>query len=252
MTAGSGISLVGGTISATGLTTNNLSSAAGITNAQLANNKVTLGSTDLVLGGSYNTVAGLSSVSSTNFTGALTGDVTGNLTGNVTGNLSGNASTTTQLQTPRTIYGNSFNGTADLGQAIAGQFGGTGVNNSGKTITLGGNILTASDFTTAGSFSTTLTSTGATNVTLPTTGTIATLAGTETLTNKTIVNATLTGSPTATTPADAANSTQVATAAFVLSRIAASSNSIGGVSSATIGSVADVVNAATSSNTANT
>ena len=63
---------------------------------------------------------------------------------------------------------------------ILGAIGGTGVANTGKTITLGGNL------TTSGAFATTLVSTAATNVTLPTTGTLATLAGTETFTNKTI------------------------------------------------------------------
>jgi hypothetical protein len=46
--------------------------------------------------------------------------------------------------------------------AIAGQYGGTGVDNSGKTITLGGNL------TTSGAYATTLTTTGTTTVTLPT------------------------------------------------------------------------------------
>ena len=152
-------------------------------------------------------------------------DASGNFSANIiTATLAGNASTTTQLQIARSIYGNTFNGGADLTQAIAGQFGGTGVNNSGKTITLGGNITTASDFITAGNYTTTLTSTGATNITLPTTGTIATLAGTESLTNKTIVTPTitspsLTGTPTSTTADVNANSTQVATTAFVRSRI---------------------------------
>lgn len=58
--------------------------------------------------------------------------------------------------------------------------GGTGVNNGSRTITLGGNL------TTVGAFNTTFTTTGTTNVTLPTAGTLATLTGTETLTNKTI------------------------------------------------------------------
>jgi hypothetical protein len=80
------------------------------------------------------------------------------------------------------------------GTVIAGQYGGTGVNNSGKTITLGGNL------TTSGAFSTTLTVTGNTNVTLPTTGTLATLAGSETLTNKTLTSPTITGGSINNTP----------------------------------------------------
>ena len=66
------------------------------------------------------------------------------------------------------------------GNVITGQYGGTGVANTGKTITIGGNL------TTSGAFTTTIESTANTSVTLPTTGTLATLAGTETLTNKTI------------------------------------------------------------------
>jgi hypothetical protein len=85
--AGSGISINAGTISATGLTTANLSSTAGITVDQLATKTTTLGSTTMTLGGTVTSVTGLSSVSSTGFTGALTG----------------NASTATALATGRTI-----------------------------------------------------------------------------------------------------------------------------------------------------
>lgn len=60
-----------------------------------------------------------------------------------------------------TITTGTWNGTL-----IAGQYGGTGVNNSGKTITLGGNL------TTSGAFATTLTVTAATSLTLPTNGTV--------------------------------------------------------------------------------
>jgi len=62
------------------------------------------------------------------------------------------------------------------------------VNDANRTIGLGGNLTTAGDFTTSGAFALTLTQTGATNVTLPTTGTLATLAGSETFTNKTITS----------------------------------------------------------------
>ena len=52
------------------------------------------------------------------------------------------------------------------GGVIAGAYGGTGVANTSKTITLGGNL------TTSGNFALTLTTTAATSVTLPTTGTL--------------------------------------------------------------------------------
>jgi len=58
------------------------------------------------------------------------------------------------------------------GGVVTGQYGGTGVANTGKTITLGGN------FTTSGAFATTLTVTNTTTVTLPTSGTLATTAAT--------------------------------------------------------------------------
>ena len=80
----SGITLTGGTItgagtitlggSISGLTNSNLSGTAGITNANLANSSVTIGSTTISLGSSATTIAGLVSVTSTGFTGALTGN----------------------------------------------------------------------------------------------------------------------------------------------------------------------------------
>jgi hypothetical protein len=72
------------------------------------------------------------------------------------------------------------------GGIVGSTYGGTGVNNGSYTITLGGNISTAGSFTHSGAHTLTLTTTNNTNITLPTTGTLATLAGSETLSNKTI------------------------------------------------------------------
>ena len=66
------------------------------------------------------------------------------------------------LQTVGTIGTGIWQGTI-----ISPTYGGTGINNGNKTITLGGNL------TTSGAFTTTLTVTGNTNVTLPTSGTLA-------------------------------------------------------------------------------
>jgi hypothetical protein len=71
-------------------------------------------------------------------------------------------------------------GAVTLGGILNGASGGTGIDNTGKTITLGGNLITS------GAFNTTLAVTADTSVTLPTSGTLATLSNNETLTNKTI------------------------------------------------------------------
>lgn len=66
-------------------------------------------------------------------------------------------------------------------------------NNSNRIVSLNGDLTTSSAFTTSGSGGLTLTITAATNVTLPLSGTLSTLAGTETLTNKTLTTPTING-----------------------------------------------------------
>jgi len=138
----------------TGLTNSNLSGAAGITDANLATistaGKVSNSATTATSSNSVNAI--------------VARDGSGNFSaGTISASLSGNATNVTGI--------------------VAGANGGTGVANTGKTITLGGNLITS------GAYSTTLTSTNTTSVTLPTSGTLATLAGNETLSNKTIAAA---------------------------------------------------------------
>ena len=94
----------------------------------------------------------------------------------------------TSITTLGTITTGTWNGTV-----IGSTYGGTGVNNGSNTITIGGNVSLANAFTTLGAYGITLTATASTSVTLPTTGTLATLAGSESLSNKTITSSSFSG-----------------------------------------------------------
>lgn len=87
-------------------------------------------------------------------------------------------------QTSITTLGTITTGTWQ-GTIVGPTYGGTGVNNGSSTITIGGN------FTMSGAHTFTGTLTGNTTVTFPTTGTLATLTGTETISNKTITNSSI-------------------------------------------------------------
>jgi hypothetical protein len=93
-----------------------LTNCTGLPNAGLVNSAVTIGSTSVSLGSTVTTFAGLSSVTSTSFVGALTG----------------NASTATTLATPRAIQGVNFDGSAAITVLTAG----TGITVSGTQVSI--------------------------------------------------------------------------------------------------------------------
>jgi hypothetical protein len=100
-----------------------------IANASLTNSAVTIGSTSVSLGATATTIAGLSSVTSTSFVGALTG----------------NASTATTLATARAINGVNFDGSAAITvTAAAGTLTGATLNST----------VTASSLTSVGTIAT--------------------------------------------------------------------------------------------------
>src|SRR5262249_39592527 len=96
----------------------------------------------------------------------LTTTAATNVTFPTSGTLVNTAVTTlSSLSSIGTITTGTWNGTI-----ISPQFGGTGINNGSNTITLAGN------FATSGANSLTLTTTAATNVTFPTSGTLVNTA----------------------------------------------------------------------------
>lgn len=103
--------------------------------------------------------------------------------------------------TPSTALLQATSITAGWSGQLSGTRGGTGVNNGASTATYAGNLNFASSFTTSGAFAVTQTYTGITNVTFPTSGTLATTAqipsgAALTKTDDTNVTLTLGGSPT--------------------------------------------------------
>jgi hypothetical protein len=124
LTAGSGISINGGTISATGLTTSNLANNAAIANNQLANKTITIGSTGIDLGNTSTSLAGLTSVTSNGFTGNLNGNAsTATTAGNITATTNTTLTSLANLNAVGTITTGNWSATA-----IDIAHGGTGTN----------------------------------------------------------------------------------------------------------------------------
>jgi hypothetical protein len=103
-----------------------------------------------------------------------------NITGTTNFGTSGQVLTSAGSAATPTWATNIAGNAANVTGIVAGANGGTGVANTGFTFTMAGNVSHA------GAFTQTFTATGNTFVTLPTSGTLATLAGTETFTNKRI------------------------------------------------------------------
>jgi hypothetical protein len=100
-------SIPGGIVSGSSQTITNLpvgtiSGSSQVVGSSITTNTITVGSTAIALGGTATTIAGLTSVTSTAFVGALTGNVTGNVTGNTSGTA---ATVTTAAQTAITSVG---------------------------------------------------------------------------------------------------------------------------------------------------
>lgn len=119
-------------------------------------------SNTITLGGNISTAAAFTTSGANALTLTTSGST--NVTLPPTGTLVNTAVTTlSSLASIGTISTGVWNGTL-----IGSTYGGTGVNNGSSTITLGGNL------TTSGAFASTFTMTNITNVTFPTSGTLAT------------------------------------------------------------------------------
>ena len=172
--------------------------AGGVANSNLVNSSLTIGSTSIALGATTASLAGLTSVAATTFTGALTG----------------NASTSTTLQTARSI-------------AISGPITGTATSFNGSSdITIPVTALDVGHANVTGTLPVTRGGTG-----------VATSTGTGSV----VLSASpaLTGTPTAPTAAAGTNTTQIATTAFVTSAVDAARTGL---------DVKDSVRAATTAN----
>ena len=155
---------------ATYLTSTTGDLAIGTTTANAIHFVVNNGATDALT---------ISSAGIATFASTIVGSVNGSAA-TVTSATQAAITTLANLTTVGTIATGTWQGTV-----VAGQYGGTGVNNTGKTITLGGNL------TTTGAFATTFAVSGANTYTFPNASdTVVTLTATQTLTNKTFVGVT--------------------------------------------------------------
>jgi hypothetical protein len=135
-----------------------------VTNTMLANSSTTIGTTAISLGSSSTTLAGLSSVTSTNFVGNLTGNVTGNAS---TATTAGKWTTARTITLGGDLSGNvSIDGSANV--TLNATFSGGGItlgtNTTGNYVAAGvtfGNGISGSVSSEGGTFTVTSNATAA-------------------------------------------------------------------------------------------
>jgi hypothetical protein len=192
----SGTGVFSGSAQITGLTNSNLSGTAGITNANLANSSVTVGSTAISLGSSATTIAGLTSVTSTGFTGSLQG--TASWANNATTATTANATTAALTAGAGLLSGGTFNGSTartfsvDSGSMLAYYSGSIFSTLSGGATVSQNGVVTLKTGLVSGS---SITSGAQGEVTLTTNGVAASAVdlGLQTSDSPTFAGATLTG-----------------------------------------------------------
>jgi hypothetical protein len=148
----------------TSISATNISSGT-LAQARLANSAVTLGSTALTLGATVTTVAGLTSVTSTTFVGALTGAATtaGTVTTAAQGNIT-SVGTLTSLAVTGNITSGNLQGTSIVGTlTTAAQTNITSVGTLGS-LSVTGNITGGNIIATLNGSGANVTSISATNI----------------------------------------------------------------------------------------
>ena len=243
---------------------------SGVTNAKLANSSITVGSTSISLGSSATTIAGLTSVTSTTFVGALTGNAstaTSATTATNANNINIASTTSTDTSTSVVLVANQSTGNqspfidsgltynANTNALTATTFAGALSGNASTATTLqtartingvsfngSANITITANTTNALTIGTGLSGTsfnGSGAVTIAIDSTVATLTGTQTLTNKTLTSPTINNGSIATP-------TLVNTVTLNTTGISGDSRILRGAATTTVGTVTVLTSGTTS------